>query len=38
MSTTPAVFAFWSSVKGRGLHVEGEGNMSKVQKNNNNNK
>ena len=28
--------AFWSSVEGRGLHVEGEGNMSRVQKNKNN--
>ena len=25
-------FAFWSSVEGRGLHVEGEGNMLRVQK------
>ena len=24
--------AFWWSVEGRGLHVEGEGNMSRVQK------
>ena len=23
---------FWSSVEDRGLHVEGEGNMSRVQK------
>ena len=27
-----AEFAFWSSVEGRGLHVEGEDNMSRVQK------
>ena len=25
--------AFWWSVEGRGLHVEGEDNMSRVQKN-----
>ena len=28
--------AFWWRVEGRGLHVEGEGNMSRVQKNKNN--
>ena len=26
----PRESAFWSSVEGRGLHVEGEGNMSRV--------
>ena len=31
-SETICEFAFWSSVEGRGLHVEGEGNMSRVQK------
>ena len=24
--------AFWSSVEGRGLHLEGEGNISRVEK------
>ena len=28
--------AFWSSFEGRGLHVEGEGTISRVQKNKNN--